>query len=81
MDGGKMSDMINPFTNLQTVSMKFNDCPRCHGGIMSFIHDETRIDPYRIICKKCGCTAGGKTWRETLQKWNSGNIDETIEPD
>ena len=74
-----MNDMINSFSNLQAMSMKFNDCPQCHGGIMSFIHDETRIDSYRIVCKKCGCTVVGKTWRETLQKWNSGTVDKTIE--
>ena len=60
---------------LKPFSLGFNDCPKCHGGIMDFVHDDTKLasEQYTVSCRKCGFSVSDATWRDALHRWNSGN--------
>ena len=68
---------INPFSSLPKISpLQFKECPKCHHAIMTFVHDETKIDPFCITCDTCKFSVCGESWREVLTKWNSGGGKE-----
>lgn len=69
-----MKDVAGSFVSVPEVFLSFEECPECHCAILSFIHDGRKLVSFIICCTRCGCTAEGYSWRETLRKWNSGEV-------
>ena len=69
----KEDNFMIPFqASFLSRQFQFNDCPHCHGGNLTFAHDDKSLvsESYRILCNHCGYLATGGTWREALENWN-----------